>query len=231
MAWQAQGIAGLRSVIVLALLCISPLLSAQSGAAEPLMMWEEPSHKVVFSRGHIRVMDVFFPGGATSDYVFVQPGRVADQTYGEPWLKLPETAISRGQILVRSNYLSENLLHRVRNIDTQPTQIFAVVNLGPIDARPSPQDGREVDGRIDNPWFRVRRVPAGAGEHSSPIAVTEDAILMQVHDGASHAVIDGQPGHYKSTGGAFSFHPAGTVLVVVNEAGTDESFVLIEVKE
>jgi hypothetical protein len=35
-------------------------------AAARLPMWEEPSHQPVFSRGHVRVMDVFFPGGGFS---------------------------------------------------------------------------------------------------------------------------------------------------------------------
>lgn len=205
-----------------------------------LAMWEEPSHQPVFHRDHIRVMDVFFPGGATSEfhfhenaatYVFVQSGRVADQTYGESWVKFPVGAIQPGMILMRTNYIGANLFHRVRNIDTKPTQIFAVVNLSDKEADPMTAQVEMTDGEINNAWFRVRRLELAAQSTSTEFTPADDAILMQVGDGQSHVLNDGQAGDYKSIGGGFSYHPAGTSIAIVNEGSAAAAFVLIEVKE
>jgi quercetin dioxygenase-like cupin family protein len=205
-----------------------------------LPMWEEPSHQPVFSRGHVRVMDVFFPGGATSEfhfhehaatYVFIQAGRVADQTYGKPWIKIPEDAIRPGDILMRTDYISDNLFHRVRNIDTTPTQIFAVVNLSAQASDPAAADVEERKGEIDNPWFRVRRVEVAPNATAAPLSVADDAILVQVRDGQSHVLIDGAASDYKGIAGGFSYHPAGTTLTVANESQDPAFFVLIEAKD
>ncbi len=222
-------------------LCLSLPAAAQvpNGAA-PLPMWEEPSHQPVFSRDHVRVMDVFFPGGATSEYhfhenaatyVFVEPGRVADQTYGEAWVKAPEGMLQTGLILMRTDYLAKNLFHRVRNIDTQPTRIFAVVNLSDKDANPLDAQTEMQDGRIDNAWFRVRRLELDAGARSAALALGDDAILMQTTDSLTHVETSGAAGDYKSLAGAFSYHPAGAQITVVNESAGSASLVLIEVKD
>jgi len=228
--------------------CLRALLAGLSLAAlianadepERLAMWDEPSHQPVFHRDHVRVMDVFFPGGATSEfhfhenaatYVFIQAGRVADQTYGENWVKFPEGAIQKGQILMRTDYIAENLFHRVRNIDTTPTQIFAVVNLSEQSADPATAAVEMENGEIANAWFRVRRLELAPGATSDELRIDDDAILVQTNDGASHVLQDGRAGDFKSIGGGFSYHPGGSTFAVVNEASEPASFVLVEVKD
>jgi hypothetical protein len=53
---------------------------------------------------------------------------------------------------------------------------------------------------------------------------------MQPNDGASHVISAGHANGYKSQGGAFSYHPAGTQFSILNGASEPRPFVLIEVK-
>ena len=205
-------------------------------------MWDEPSHVPKFDYKSVRIMDVHFPPHFMSQfhfhehaavYVFLEAGEPSNQNLGEGWVKVPAHLLSNCAIVIRTDYISSPQRHRVKNLSAdESTKIFALVNLDKkLElAQPNEKDAIPVDGKYDNPWFRVQRITLAANTSSEILSFGHDAVLLQCDSGVSRVHESGVIHSLKSGVGAYSWHEKGSKFKLENADAEAREFVVIEVK-
>lgn len=219
-------------------LCAPPAHAQQEPKPE---MWEETNHQLVLNKDQTRVVDVRIAPGLTTGfhyhqyatvYVIVQDSHLMGQVYGSEWSE-PATVPYRdpGAFAVRTDYLTEHVYHRARNIDGRTTHFFAVVNMRKKSDEPANPDSNPSDRVVDNQWFRGHRIELGPGETSDILSYPQNAVLMQYDDLPSHVVENGVAHSFKGAPGAFSWHLADSKFQIRNGSEQSREFILIEVKD
>lgn len=215
------------------------LASANVGAQEPgPEMWDEPSHKLVFNRDGVRVVDVNVPPGAISHYhshrfatlyVVVQDAKIRSQRQGGDWFDLSQRdRRSAGVMADRSDYAAEPYVHRVHIVDDRALRLVAIVNERAV------EDAADVElaepgSLVDNAWFKEYRVSVDPGGESHKLRFDHGVVVVQFDDGAGYILEDGVEHSRGTVPGAFSWHAAGSEFRIVNDTDERREYVLVEV--
>jgi len=203
-----------------------------------LEMWEEPRHQLVFSKDHLKVVDVRIPPNDTTEfhwhrsatiYVVIDGAQLSMQNQGEEMRASPSgVRLKRGEILDASEaYLSKATLHRVCNPDTTTFHLLGILNAN----EPAETGSDTASATLDNGWFKEHRLVLGPGEESEVLLFPNPTVLVQCGDGESALRQSIVVHSTKTKAGAFSWHDRNTPLAVVNKSENELEFLLIEIKE
>jgi len=203
-----------------------------------LEMWEEPMHKLVFTKDNIKVMDVVIPGGDTCQYhihrhptiyVLLNGAKYATQNWGMEWqhVRMMDLAWAGMVQDMSEPYTTStpNIKHRVFIPDDENYHLIAILNTGK-----GKENIKKANGAVNNLWFRENRFEVAANQQSEPIKLGFPAILVQYTEGTTSILETGAATSISSKKGSYSYHAANTAFQISNESSEEQEFVAIEVK-
>ena len=205
---------------------------------EGLEMWEEPMHKLVFTKDNIKVMDVVIPGGDTCQfhihrhptiYVLLNGAKYATQNWGMEWqhVRLMDLAWAGMVQDMSETYTTStpNVKHRVFIPDDEDYHLIAILNTGK-----GKENIKKANGSVNNLWFRENRFEVAANQQSKPIKLDFPSILVQYTEGITSIFETGASSSITSKKGSYSYHAANKAFQISNESSEKQEFVTIEVK-
>ena len=225
-----------RPLFLVLLLSITAMSRAASDKPPVVPVYEEPRHRLVFEKGHIRIFNTSIPPGDTSLfhfhenptlYVMLNGARMRNQNLGEEWTEPnPDIAIKNGAFVFR-DYHANPQTHRVDNIGRQSFQVIGVINSGEGKNAVSALSSKP---EVENQWFNGYRYTLAAGESTATHKHDNPVLIVQVSDGHSNVIERGVPGAEKTVVGTWSIHEGGIGHSLNNLGSDDVELVEIEMK-
>ncbi|HET7422971.1 MAG TPA: hypothetical protein VFJ92_05365 [Gemmatimonadales bacterium] len=190
----------------------SPTPTPATASGQPVPVYQEPRHHLVYRNPLVRVLDVRIPAGDTSAYhihdapmvgVVIQDARTWSQVPGAPAgpVRTPPPAPS-----AFTNWTQElPYTHRVANVDSVPLHYVVAEWLGrkggEVPALPTDEDRKLVE---DGPTVRVYQITLEPNAATWPHTHVGPGLVVQATDG--DLIDDGGPrAHGGSGAGSWSW--------------------------
>lgn len=190
----------------------SPTPTPATASGQPVPVYQEPRHHLVYRNPLVRVLDVRIPPGDTSAYhihdapmvgVVIQDARTWSQVPGAPAgpVRTPPPAPS-----AFTNWTQElPYTHRVANVDSVPLHYVVAEWLGrkggEVPALPTDEDRKLVE---DGPTVRVYQITLEPNAATWPHTHVGPGLVVQATDG--DLIDDGGPrAHGGSGAGSWSW--------------------------
>jgi len=203
-----------------------------------LEMWEEPRHQLVFSKDHIKVMDVVIPAGDTclfhvhrhpTIYVLLNGAKYAGQNWGKEWEQGRIMDLAWAGLVqdMTEPYTTStpNVYHRVAIPDDETYHLIAMINTGK-----GVQNVETSSRPVNSSWFRENRFEVAANQKSDLIKLEHPAVLVQYTDGLTNILENGVAHSFKTEKGGYSYHEANKAFQIANQSSEEQKFVAIELK-
>ena len=221
------------TIVFAALLAIA---GSSFGADEPVPVYEEPMHRLLFDSGEARVLELYVPPDATTLFhthnsplfnITISFAAIRLQRAGEEWRLLPAPGPVTGDVAFDDSYSSEPLTHRVRNVGDKVLHSILIIN-----EHDAPAANAEVAlpgvVNIDSPWFRQSRIELAGGEVVDWPGTNVAVFFVLVSD--THVTLTGPGGRQKfgmTWTGNFTPVPPGFPVRIANHS--KETAILIAV--
>ncbi len=205
------------------------LLAGIFGVADDLLaqrtvvVYEEPRHRVVVSKGDFKLLDVqILPGDTTLDHTHDSP---ILYTY----ISLGNGSVG-GRVTANTEYSPEEpYTHRVSNSGDELFRIIGLASYGAgKQGSDDPPTGFAAEPTLENQWFRSYRLELAPGQTTDTLRHQNNAVIIQVSPGRVEvskengfgAELTGEGDWtWRDPGSAYTIRNAGSarVSVVVNE--------------
>jgi hypothetical protein len=138
-------------------------VEAKNNNSEFVEVYEEPRHQLVFENNNFKVLDIQIKPGDTTlfhrhrkpmFYVSLGWQKSAAQSLNEDWSQPTSKGLQKGEIVLNSSYLDQNLIHRVTNVGTKSSRLIGILNTS---------NGLKINNESNtnplmNRWFRSKRI-------------------------------------------------------------------------
>jgi hypothetical protein len=197
---------------------------------------EEPRHRLIFEKGHIRAFHTVVPADDMSLfhyhadptlYVVLGPALLRNQNLGEDWQEPDPSRIAAVGALLFVDYADTPQTHRVHNIGQPTFEVFGVINAGAGGRPPTPMS---TAPELENTWFTATRFRLAPGDRTPAAALGNPAFVIQPGKGSSAVLVGGSAVAVKTVAGNWSWHDAETGIELLNTGRNDIELIVIETR-
>jgi quercetin dioxygenase-like cupin family protein len=192
-------------------------------AQRTVMVYEEPRHRVVVTKGDFRLLDVqIIPGDTTLDHTHDSPILYTYISLGN--------GSAGGRVTANTQYSAEEpFTHRVSNSGPDLFRIIALANYGAgKQGNDDLPEGFTTEPGVENQWFRSYRLELAPGQTTETLRHRNNAVIVQVTPGRVEVSKENGFGAellregdwtWRDPGSPYTIRNAGSspVSVVVNE--------------
>jgi hypothetical protein len=137
--------------------------------SEFVEVYEEPRHKLVFESKDFKILDIQIKPNDTTlfhhhrkpmFYVSLGWQPSSAQSLNMNWTEPTKKGMQKGETVLDSSYLAQNLIHRVTNVGTKPSRLIGILNT----SNGLKLNDKSNSNQTNNKWFRSKRIELNESE-------------------------------------------------------------------
>jgi len=169
------------------------LATVAVAAQEPVPVYEEPRHRLVFDDHAMRILDLSLPAGETTLfhthdqpilYILLNDARLRSRQPGGDWVADERPLTPRGFVFTDISYAAQPVTHQVDNVGDADLHLILVLNERLRPYAPGIDVAAKLPGALetDNRYFAQSRIVLGPAESLDWSGVHSRLVLALVSD-------------------------------------------------